>query len=258
MSLRASGIRFAWPGRDMLLDGVELAVEPGELVALVGANGSGKSTLLRILAGLLPAAAGTIQLAGVDLSTLSGLEQARLRSFLPQEVRPLYSLTARRMVELARHPRAGEGDGAKAVEEALAHCDAHEFAGQPFDELSGGERQRVLLAGALAQGGRVLLLDEPTAALDLPHAVSVFARLREQLSVERCALVVTHDLNLAAAWADRVVLLHAGRVLASGPPTAVLRQEILDRALGAGIEVVDHPLHGGPRVLPRGPRKELA
>jgi iron complex transport system ATP-binding protein len=125
-----------------------------------------------------------------------------------------------------------------------------DLAGRRFDELSGGERQRVLLAGALAQGGRFLLLDEPTAALDLPHAVSVLGRLREQIGTGRAALVVTHDLNLAAAFADRILLLHDGAILADGRPGEVLTQENLDRALGEGAEVIRHPQTGGPRVLP--------
>jgi iron complex transport system ATP-binding protein len=161
-------------------------------------------------------------------------------------------MTVREMVGLARHPWGDAESG--EVDRALEQCDVVDLAERRFDELSGGERQRVLLAGALAQGGRVLLLDEPTAALDLPHAVSVFARLREQLGTERCALVVTHDLNLAAAWADRILLLHEGGILAEGPPVDVLTQEALDRALGEGAEVIAHPLTGAPRVLPSGRR----
>jgi len=254
MSLAATGISFAWPGQGTLLDGVGLSVADGEFLALVGANGSGKSTLLRILAGLLVPAAGTVELGGEEISALAADERARSLSFLPQSVRPLYPMSVRRMVELARHPWCGHHGqpDSDVVEEALRHCDALDLADRMFAELSGGERQRVLLAGALAQGGSVLLLDEPTAALDLPHAVSIFERLRGQLEPGRCALVVTHDLNLAAAWADRVLLLHGGGIIADGAPGEVFRQEVLDRALGSGIEVIKHPRTGEPRVLPRG------
>lgn len=254
--LAAHDLFFAWPDRAPLLEGVSLTVAPGELVALVGANGSGKSTLLRILAGLLAPASGRVEIAGRPLATLDGTGRARALSFLPQLVQPLYPTTARRMVELARHPWSGTDPDrdARIVEGALEDCDVLDLAARSFDELSGGERQRVLLAGALAQSGKVLLLDEPTAALDLPHAVGIFSRLQDQLTTDRCALVVTHDLNLAAAWADRILLLHGGRILAEGSAREVLAQDKLDRALGVGTEVILHPRNGQPRVLPRSRR----
>ena len=256
MSLVATGISFAWPGQTNLLNRVGVSVADGELLALVGANGSGKSTLLRILAGLLLPAEGTVELDGEELPGLDADRRARSLSFLPQSVRPLYPMSVRRMVELARHPWSGHRgpSDSDVVQEALRHCDALDLADRLFSELSGGERQRVLLAGALAQGGSVLLLDEPTAALDLPHAVSIFERLRGQLGPGRCALVVTHDLNLAAAWADRILLLHDGAIIADGAPDAVFRQDALDLALGSGVEVIEHPRTGEPRVLPRGRR----
>jgi iron complex transport system ATP-binding protein len=246
MILRAREIGFAWPGRPDLLAGVDLDLAEGELVALVGANGSGKSTLLRILAGLLAPASGSVTLADRPLSEWGATERAGALAFLPQRVRPLYPLTVRRMVELARP----DGAGGLNLDEALACCDVRPLSDRLFSELSGGERQRVLLAGALAQSGRVLLLDEPTAALDLPHAVSVLARLREQLGAGRAALVVTHDLNLAGAWSDRVLLLHEGRIAAAGPAAEVFRQELLERAIGEGIEVVAHPHTGQPLIVP--------
>ena len=252
MTLRASSLSFAWPGQSRLLDEISISLKAGELVALVGANGSGKSTLLRILAGLLAPASGEVALDGRRIDGMPSDERARSVAFLPQTVRPLYSMTVREMVELARHPWRGIEVEGQPVELALAQCDVLELATRRFDELSGGERQRALLAGALAQGGRVLLLDEPTAALDLPPAVSVIARLRDQLPPHRSALVVTHDLNLAAAWADRVVLLHSGRLIAEGSPREVIRQDLLDLALGEGVEVIAHPMHGQPRVLPKG------
>lgn len=248
MSLRADSLAFAWPGQPDLLRDVSFELAGGELLALVGANGSGKSTLLRILAGLLEAKGGRVLLGGTDLDALSPGERARKLAFLPQEVRPLYPMTVREMVELARHPW---GDAKRSVvDDALDQCDVMDLASRRFDELSGGERQRVLLAGALAQGGELLLLDEPTAALDLPHAVSVFERLRDQLQGTRSALVVTHDLNLAATFADRILLLHETGILAEGTPAEVLRQDHLDRALGEGAEVIRHPATGAPRVLP--------
>ena len=152
MSHRADGISFAWPGQDALLDGVSIEVQSGELVALVGANGTGKSTLLRILAGLLVPHAGTVHIAGNGLDVLGPRERARLLAFLPQRVRPLYPMSVREMVQLARHPW-GDANHA-AIDAALEQCDVADLAGRRFDELSGGERQRVLLASVLAQGRR--------------------------------------------------------------------------------------------------------
>jgi iron complex transport system ATP-binding protein len=226
---------------------VDLRVSEGEVVALLGPNGSGKSTLLRVAAGLRVPQRGQALWAGVELSRWERLARARAIAFLPQTVTALYNYRVLDVVFLGRHPHASgpfSGPSAQdreAVGRALRDCDVVELQTRPFQELSGGERQRVLLAAALAQGAALLLLDEPTAALDVHHQIGLLRILRELAGRGRTILWATHDLNLAAVFADRLLLLDHGRIVAEGPPDAVLRQELLQRVYGSGIWVGPHP-----------------
>ena len=259
--LALEDVAFAYPGGGTVLDGIALEAVPGETVVLVGANGSGKSTLLRLAAGLRAPDRGSVRLDGEDLHVMDPRERARAVAFLPQDVQPVHALTAREVVALGRHPHrasAWSGEGAsdrEAIDTALALCDVSGLQERSFDTLSGGERQRVLIAGAVAQAGRVLILDEPTAALDLPHQIAVFDLLRERARRGVAVLLATHDLNLAAAFADRVVLLDGGRLLAQGSPRKVLRDDVLGTVLGSGTWIGPHPVTGDPCVLPL-PREE--
>ena len=255
--LRIDAVGFGYEAQVPALTGVDLTVAPGDLVVLVGANGSGKSTLLRLAAGLRDPDQGTVTLDGQDVAALDPRARAQAIAFLPQDVRPVHRLTAREVVELGRHPHrsvawssAGPTDRA-AVDEAIAVCDVVELQTRAFDTLSGGERQRVSIAAAIAQSGRVLVLDEPTAALDLPHQVSVFELLHARARSGLAVLIATHDLNLAASFGDRVVALHQGRVLAGGSPGDVIRPEVLGPVLGPSSWIGPHPATGGPCVLPR-------
>mgnify|MGYP001041862425 CR=1 FL=1 len=258
MSVRLAvrSVDYSYPGGSRVLDGVELDVGPGDLVALVGANGSGKSTLLRLVAGLRAPDAGTVRLGEDLVHALDARERARRVAFLPQGVHPVHALTAREIVALGRHPHrtsawSGETESdARAIDAALEACDVTAFAPRAFDTLSGGERQRVLIAGAIAQGGEMLVLDEPTAALDLPHQIAVFDLLRAQARAGTGVLLATHDLNLAAAFADHIVLLDGGRVLAQGTPDVVIRRDVLGSVLGEGIWIGPHPVTAEPCVLP--------
>jgi iron complex transport system ATP-binding protein len=255
--LRIEGLGFGYEPGASVLAGVDVDVGPGELVVLVGANGSGKSTLLRLAAGLRRPDQGSVRLDGRSVVDLDPRERARAIAFLPQDVHPVHRLTAREVVELGRHPHrsvawssAGPADRA-AVDEAIAVCDVTSLQSRAFDTLSGGERQRVSIAAAIAQSGRVLVLDEPTAALDLPHQVSVFELLSARARAGLAVLLATHDLNLAASFGDRVVVLHEGRVLASGSADEVVRTEVLGPVLGPSSWIGPHPATGGPCVLPR-------
>ncbi len=239
------------------LEDLDLDLECGQLLALLGANGSGKSTLLRLMAGLLPPSTGRVRLEGTDLARWRREERARRIAFLPQRVRALYRCRAREVVELARHPHqvsgwnGGQRADQEAIDRALDEADARALADRDFDTLSGGERQRVLLAAALAQGGEVLLLDEPTAALDLPHQVDIFRLLRSRARQGRAVAVATHDWNLAAATADRVLVIEAGRPVAIGTPAEVIRPETVGKLLGPSVWIGAHPLESTPCVLPR-------
>jgi len=220
-----------------VLDGVTVTAAVGELVALAGPNGSGKSTLLRTLLGLLPPRAGSVELFGEPVETLSRVHIARLAAFVPQGFATDFELTVRELVAMGRTPHLGRfrpaGDADRsAVADALRDTGLEALADRPFPELSGGERQRVVLARAFAQGSRLLVLDEPTASLDLAHAYRLMHLVRERVDAGGAAVVALHDLPLAARFADRLVLLSDGKVRADGPVEEVLTPAALRDVFG--------------------------
>ncbi|GAA2804485.1 heme ABC transporter ATP-binding protein [Streptomyces showdoensis] len=248
----AVGLRVAL-GRRTVLDGVDLTVRAGEVLALVGPNGAGKSTLLAALAGDLAPAAGEVRIAGRPAGAWAAAELALRRAVLPQDAALSFPFPVAEVVSMGRAPWAGtvrEAEDGAAVAEALALTETAEFAGRPFPALSGGERARVALARVLAQRTGLLLLDEPTAALDLRHQELVLGVCRERAAAGAAVVVVLHDLGLAAAHADRVAVLHGGRVAAAGPPAEVLGGELLSRVYRQPVEVFPHPRTGTPVVLP--------
>ncbi len=253
-------------GRRRVLHGVSLHVAAGELVGVIGANGSGKSTLIRAVMGLLPPVAGEVRLGGRPLAGMRAAAVARFAAVLPQSATLPAGFTGLEAVLLGRTPhlRLLQSEGPRDLtiaERELERCDAAHLAGRRTDAMSGGERQRILMARALAQEPRLLLLDEPTAHLDITHQAALFALL-----VARCredglaALAVIHDLTLAAQFCDRTVLLSGGRIVAAGPPEAVMTEATLSAAYGGGVRVTPHPDTGRPIVLPAAtaPRSEGA
>ncbi len=212
---------------------ISLRIPEGEMAALLGPNGAGKSTLLRVLTGRHPAAAGRVRLFGHDLSALRPSERAAWVAVAPQELTVPMPFTVEEVVGIgrtARLPRwtAPGADHRRAVEAAMAGMDVLELRARAFDELSGGERQRVVIAMALAQEPRLLLLDEPTSHLDVSHRLEIL-RLIERMNAERrlTVLMTSHDLNLAAEYCGRLFLLDRGRLVAEGAPEAVLREPLL-------------------------------
>ncbi|MCF3104422.1 heme ABC transporter ATP-binding protein [Streptomyces roseoverticillatus] len=240
-------------GGRAVLDGVDLGVAAGEVLALVGPNGAGKSTLLAALAHDLPAAAGEVRIDGEPAAAWSAAELALRRAVLPQSAELSFPFPVEDVVRMGRAPWAGtpaEGEDDAAVREAMAAAEVTGFASRPFAALSGGERARVALARVLAQRTPLLLLDEPTAALDLRHQELVLRICRERAAAGAAVVVVLHDLGLAGAYADRVAVLHGGRVAAEGPPARVLEAELLTRVYLQPVEVIDHPRTGEPLVIP--------
>ncbi|MCC7519186.1 MAG: iron chelate uptake ABC transporter family permease subunit [Verrucomicrobiae bacterium] len=237
------------------LDLDTLDVRPGEVHALLGPNGCGKSTTLRLLAGILTPRHGEVVLLGRALGRLPRLELARDLAFLPQQVVPLFPVTVAELVLLGRHARqAGLGlataeDRATAAR-AMRDFGLEAYAERPFDTLSGGERQKALLASALAQQARVVLLDEPTTALDLHHQVGLLRILRRAAAEGTAFLLATHDLTLAAQFADRATLLVGGRRVATGAPSEVFTADRLARAYGEKLRVLSDPATSAPIILP--------
>lgn len=235
MSLRADAVAVDVDGR-RLLDDVSLQLRPGELHVLLGANGAGKSTLLHLLAGDHAPSRGQVTLDGRPVTDIPRRLLARRRAVLPQADHLDFAFTAREVVALGRYAM-GDEDG-PVIDAALRAADALPLADRPYPTLSGGERSRVRLARALAQlwpgdgagtGGRYLLLDEPTAALDLPHQQACMRIIADMARRGVGVLAILHDPNLAMAHADRVSLLRDGRLLASGRPQTVLDAATLSR-----------------------------
>ncbi|GHG73690.1 hemin import ATP-binding protein HmuV [Streptomyces griseocarneus] len=256
----ARALRVGLGGRNVL-DGVDLSVAAGEVVALVGPNGAGKSTLLAALARDLTAASGEVRIDGAPADAWSAGELALRRAVLPQSAELSFPFTAGEVVRMGRAPWAGtaaEDEDDAAVEAAMAATEVAGFASRPFAALSGGERARVALARVLAQRAPLLLLDEPTAALDLRHQELVLRVCRERAAAGDAVVVVLHDLGLAGAYADRVAVLHEGRVVADGPPAEVYLPELLGRVYGQPVDVFDHPHSGEPLVIPRRAGRDFA
>jgi iron complex transport system ATP-binding protein len=235
------------------------------MVALIGPNGAGKSTLLRLAAGVLRPTAGKVLLDDVDLRTLKPREIAKRIAVVPQEGPVPPGMLVQEMVGLGRTPYARWLSGQmaadrRAIEWAMQVAEVTTLADRFVDELSGGERQRVILARALAQQPRLLLLDEPTANLDLHHQVAMLELLRgltrdQDLGV----LAALHDLQLAALYCDRVALLRGGAIVSQGPPEAVLTEPLLLHAFGQRVVLSTHPTHGVPLVAlaPNGNARRL-
>jgi iron complex transport system ATP-binding protein len=219
-------------------------VASGEVVALLGPNGSGKTTLLRLLSGALRADAGDVEVAGRPVGDWDRNALARRVAVLPQQLELPDGFRVAELVEMGRAPHArrlfgSSADDERAIRRALTDADAIDLADRHPHELSGGERQRVLVAMALAQEPELLLLDEPTLHLDLAHQVSLLTSIR-RLQVQRglAVVAVLHDLNLAAAFAPRAIVLDGGRVVADGPPIEILTPELVSRVFGVTVEAV--------------------
>lgn len=256
MSFQARDLRIRYPGAPRpALDGVTMDVPQGTLYAVLGPNGSGKSTLMRGLMGLIRPEAGQASLEGRPLPAWDRRELARTVGVVPQTETIAFPVTVSELVGMGRYPHLGalspmrEPDRA-AVDRALERCDAKPLAARDVTTLSGGEMQRVRIARALAQEPRVLALDEPTASLDIRHEMSILRLLRSSATQGLTVLLITHHLDLAARFADRLLLLAGGRVAAEGTPTDVLRSDVLSEVYGWPVAVEPDPVSGSPRVTP--------
>ncbi len=254
--LECSALSFRYDG-PRVLDDVGFSVAPGEVVGLVGPNGSGKSTLLRVLAGLASPASGAVLVDGAALASLSRPQIARRIGFVPQDFELAFPFSALEVVLTGRHahlpwPGLERAEDLTIARRAMGDVGVDHLEDRSFHTLSGGERQRTVIAAALAQQPRLLLLDEPTSNLDLHYQEQVLAVVHElAASAGISALLVVHDLNVAMAWCPRVLLLSDGKLLADASPAEVLTEARLDQVYGSGARVVRH--EGRIAILPAGP-----
>lgn len=251
-----TGVRVRYPRQQRFaLDGVSLDIQRGRITAVVGPNGSGKSTLVRALLGRVPLAEGSITIDGADVRTLSRAAIARQVAVVTQREEAAFPIMVSEYVALGRLPHRGAWGrdthaDRTAVDDALQHAEVDVFADRAIDTLSGGEWQRARFARALAQGGDAFVADEPTTFLDVAHAMAVFELLGRVAREGRAVLLVSHDLNLVARFADQLALLHEGRVAASGSVTDVMRADVLERVYEWPLVVTRDPAVGAPALVP--------
>jgi len=245
--LQAAEVEFAYMPSRSVLRGVSLSAAAGRLVCVLGPNGSGKTTLLRCLLGQLRPDRGRVLLDGRDIREYSPRELARLEAYVPQIPQAAFAFTVREVVLMGRFARTGllglaaEKDRAVA-RQAMIMTETLDLAGRTLEELSGGEAQRVMLARALCQQPAVMLLDEPTSHLDVRNQLLIY-RMMQRLAHEwvMAVVCVSHDVNLSARFADEVVLMRSGSVIAAGPPRDVLRPRVLAEAYEVEVELIERP-----------------
>ena len=255
MILEARGITVRYRrGTSAALDAVSCQVSGSELVAVVGPNGSGKTTLVRALLGLVTLERGTVLIDGQPVGDWPRRRLAQVVGVVGQQEEAVFPLSVTEAVMLGRYARLGplaspSGEDRTAVQRALERCDILDLAERPIDALSGGEWKRVRIARALAQEPRALVLDEPTASLDVRHEMELFELFRQLVEGGLAGLVITHHLNLAARFAHRIILLDRGMVVAVGTPEEVLRRETLSRVFEWPVAVTRWQ-DGAPQVIP--------
>ena len=234
LSIRSLSVSY---GERKVLEDLDISIEKGEMVGLIGPNGSGKTTLLKSIAGLLPVNSGEILFRDQPCRDIVAKTLAQSISYLPQNGEVFWDVTVRTLVMLGRLPHQGwkqtPSDADRmAVHAAMDACDVAQFADRTVNHLSGGERSRVLLARALAAEPAILLADEPISGLDPGHAIDVMNKLRDLTGSGMSVIVVMHDLTLAAQYCDRLLLLHDHKIAAEGPAASVLTEETLARCYG--------------------------
>lgn len=241
-------------GRRPILDGLSFTVREGEFFIIIGPNGSGKTTLARTIAGSIRPVAGRVEIFGRPLQSYSGKALAKCLALVPQAAPPDIPFSVAEVVLMGRSPYLGllaveTGRDLEIAEHAMEFTRVRHLAGSRLDRLSGGECQRVLIARAVCQQPRLLVLDEPTSFLDLAHqsrVMDLLERLRKEKGTT--ILMVSHDLNLAAMYADRLLLLKEGKKAGIGPPNEVLTREMLERTYGCDLVIDKHPTRDVPRI----------
>lgn len=260
--LKIDSVDYSYDGSLWQLTNISLELHSGEIIGIIGPNGAGKSTLLKIAAGTIQPKAGNITLCGRELHDMSRREIAAQMGYLPQQVTPTFDYSVEEIVAMGRYCHLrGAGflahEDIKVIERCMSETETTAYRDRKMSHLSGGERQRVLLASVLAQQPQVLLLDEPTTGLDLHHQSSFFSLLSLLAKSGMAIAVVTHDLNLAGLFCDRLVLLERGLMVKDADVAEVLNQKVLESVYCGSILVGRHPQCDKPTVLPSAPGHAL-
>lgn len=240
--LSVKNLTFSW-GKKEILKGINFQIHSNEVVAILGVNGAGKSTLIKCINRILKMNSGSVEVFSEDLHSLDLIELSRYMSYVPQSVRTSFSVDVFDVVLLGRRPhiswRVSDRDQT-IVSETLKFLSLEEFAFRRFDQLSGGERQRVIIAKAVAQDANLLLMDEPTSDLDLKNQIKTMKNINTIISksVQKSALVAIHDINIAAKYADRILLLHEGEIVSNGSPSEVLTSENIASVFGVTSRII--------------------
>ena len=256
-ALEVHGISFGYNG-GLLLKDISFTVATGELIALIGPNGSGKTTLLKIMLGLLPPSSGEVTLLGQTLATYQPKARARTIAYVSQQPALSFPLTVRELVALGRYPHGTRGQVTTAdrlaIDSALDRTAAKDLSNRQFNSLSGGEKQKILIARALAQSSRVLLLDEPTLHLDLQFQLQILSALKRLCVEERITVItVLHDVNLASLFADKALLLSSGELRGFGPVAEVMDETSIKELLGVDMKAIAGETPGVRYFVPRQP-----
>jgi len=255
--LELKDINFRY-GTSPVLKDISLVAIPGEFIAIIGPNGAGKSTLIKIIDRVLHPLKGQVLINEKSLAEISRKELARTIAYLPQESNFAFSFFVHDVVLMGRFPyqkgvRAYTASDLKVVQEMMILMEIDQFAERHFNELSGGEKQRVLIASALAQNPKIILLDEPTSALDLHHQIAIYQILKKlKEEQDLTVFVVTHDINLAAQFCDRVVLMGDGKIIRDGKPEEVLQFQLLQDTFGVKVYIDINPFTKSLYILPYG------
>lgn len=262
MSISAEDVHFFF-GDSKVLDGINLGATVGRFIGIIGPNGSGKTTLLRTLSKVLKPAKGRILLNGAELSELSQREIARDLAVVPQDTSSNFGFSAFETVLMGRTPHIGrlqnESKNDKAIaEESMRQTETTHLRNRRVTTLSGGERQKVVIAKAFAQQPKVLLLDEPTANLDIKNQIEIMELIKDAVLQKRIAAIMAiHDINLAARYCDEMILLKSGKIFATGPPKAVLTQKNIKEVFGVDSIVNGSPADGSVFVVPLAPKDKV-
>ena len=241
--LQVRNLNFSWGKKEVLRD-INFSIDPNQIVAVLGKNGAGKTTLIKCLNRVLSPKTGQIRISSTEISELSLLELSKLVSYVPQSVRTSFSMDVFDVVLLGRRPHISwriSSDDRDRVSTTLRRFGLQDFAFRKFDRLSGGERQRVVIAKTVAQDPSIFLLDEPTSDLDLRNQIAVMKGFREIVSNSesgKSAIIAIHDINIAARFADRILLLDDGKIIADGTPTEVLTQENISKVFEVSSEII--------------------